>query len=83
MTSHENAIKNESALSRHNESTLPIEQAVREKAYFLYKERGGGDGSALDDWLKAESAFRVPANSQRCADTGRKGQSVKDGVHQV
>jgi hypothetical protein len=65
MTSHdaENAIKVESALSGHNESTLPSDQAIREKAYFLYKQRGGRDGFALDDWLNAESAFRVPETS--------------------
>ena len=62
MTSHdaENAIKVGSALSSQSRSSRQSDQAIREKAYFLYKQRGGGDGSALDDWLKAESAFRVP-----------------------
>lgn len=31
------------------------EDLIREKAYALYEARGGAGGSALDDWLMAES----------------------------
>jgi hypothetical protein len=34
------------------------EQDVRCKAYELYEARGKTDGSALDDWLAAESTRR-------------------------
>jgi hypothetical protein len=30
------------------------EEHIRERAYEIYLERGGGDGRALDDWLQAE-----------------------------
>lgn len=31
------------------------EQLVREAAYYRYEARGGVDGHALEDWLKAEA----------------------------
>ena len=31
------------------------DEAVRVKAYEYYQQRGGSDGQALDDWLRAES----------------------------
>ena len=30
---------------------------IREIAYSFYEARGGMDGSALDDWLRAEACF--------------------------
>jgi hypothetical protein len=30
------------------------EEQIRERAYEIYIERGGVDGQALDDWLRAE-----------------------------
>jgi len=30
---------------------------IRRRAYELYELRGGGEGLALDDWLKAEAEF--------------------------
>jgi hypothetical protein len=32
-----------------------LEQAVRQRAYELYVQRGMGHGHAVDDWLKAEA----------------------------
>jgi DUF2934 family protein len=29
-------------------------ERIRERAYEIYRERGGGDGHELDDWLRAE-----------------------------
>ena len=47
-----------------SEKTGPAEQAARraevhhdriaQRAYELYEQRGGQDGRALEDWLKAE-----------------------------
>lgn len=30
---------------------------IRERAYSLFQQRGGGEGSDLDDWLRAEREF--------------------------
>ncbi len=32
-----------------------VEQAIRQRAYELYVERGKTPGRALDDWLQAEA----------------------------
>jgi hypothetical protein len=32
----------------------PIELRIRERAHEIYLERGGADGSEMDDWLQAE-----------------------------
>jgi Protein of unknown function (DUF2934) len=34
--------------------TLPLEERIRVRAYEIYLQRGGEDGSELDDWLQAE-----------------------------
>jgi len=31
-----------------------VEEAIRQRAYQLYQERGGGKGNATDDWLQAK-----------------------------
>ncbi len=35
-------------------SDAECHRAVAERAYELYQDRGGEDGRALDDWLRAE-----------------------------
>lgn len=35
-----------------------INRAIQLKAYELYEQRGGDNGSQLDDWVKAESLVR-------------------------
>jgi hypothetical protein len=35
-------------------SHLELEQRIRQRAQEIYEQRGGGEGSALDDWLQAE-----------------------------
>ncbi|MEQ8846091.1 MAG: DUF2934 domain-containing protein [Phycisphaerales bacterium] len=37
-----------------------LEQAIRERAYELYRARGRGPGSAEDDWRQAELDLRGP-----------------------
>lgn len=32
-----------------------VEDAIRQRAYELYEQRGPGSGTAEDDWLKAEA----------------------------
>jgi hypothetical protein len=34
--------------------SLPLEQRIRERAHEIYLQRGGEDGSDLEDWLQAE-----------------------------
>jgi Protein of unknown function (DUF2934) len=38
----------------HSTATRPTHEQIAERAYQLYEERGGEDGHALEDWLKAE-----------------------------
>lgn len=77
MTSRdvEQAIKGDSVSHGQNDSTIPREQAVREKAYSLYEQRGRGDGGALDDWLNAESALRGSETSTPNAARTREEKS--------
>ena len=35
-------------------TALPLEERIRERAHEIYLQRGGEDGSELDDWLQAE-----------------------------
>ena len=35
------------------------EEAIRERAYELYEQRGRLDGHALDDWLIAEAEMQL------------------------
>jgi hypothetical protein len=37
------------------------EEAIRERAYELYEQRGRLDGHALDDWLTAEAEIHQAA----------------------
>ncbi|HUS19278.1 MAG TPA: DUF2934 domain-containing protein [Terriglobales bacterium] len=43
--------------------TEMIESLVRERAYQLYLERGGGDGCAENDWYRAEAEVLQRLNS--------------------
>jgi hypothetical protein len=37
----------------------PTEDEIRKRAYEIYRERGGGPGNALDDWLQAEAELKL------------------------
>jgi len=39
-------------------ATAPTEEAIRNRAYLRYLERGGNDGDAFDDWLYAERELK-------------------------
>ena len=41
-----------------NESTIPLEERIRTKAYELYKQRKRGNGHDVEDWLDAEAELR-------------------------
>lgn len=41
--------------SRKRPDAPSLEATIRRRAYELYLERGGADGFALDDWLRAEA----------------------------
>ena len=43
------------AIPKKNEpEALPLEEQIRQRAYEIYVQRAGQDGSELDDWLQAE-----------------------------
>ena len=44
-------------------ATLISEEKVKERAYELYLERGGFNGSDQEDWYKAESELIQGSNS--------------------
>ena len=35
-------------------SALPLEERIRQRAHEIYLQRGGQDGSEIEDWLQAE-----------------------------
>jgi len=34
---------------------IPVEDQIRQRAYQIYLDRGDQEGTALDDWLQAET----------------------------
>lgn len=40
---------------RNNPKSLSIEERIRLRAHQIYLQRGGREGSELDDWLQAEA----------------------------
>lgn len=37
----------------------PTQEAIRARAYAIYEERDGADGSAADDWAQAEQELKA------------------------
>ena len=35
--------------------SIPLEEQIRQRAHEIYLQRGGQDGSEMDDWLQAEA----------------------------
>jgi Protein of unknown function (DUF2934) len=48
-----------------NTGKLPTSEEILSRAYQIYTERGGADGSDLEDWLQAERELRQSANPSR------------------
>jgi hypothetical protein len=47
------------AIPKKNQpQALPLEEQIRQRAYEIYVQRDGQDGSELDDWLHAEAELR-------------------------
>ena len=42
----------------------PSDEEIRVRAYELYLERGGENGNAVDDWVRAENEFRERSNDR-------------------
>lgn len=53
------AEKKETVKSPALNGSGPTEDEIRKRAYEIYRERGGGPGSALDDWLQAEAELKL------------------------
>jgi hypothetical protein len=53
---------------------VPTREEIELRAYEIYLRRGGGDGSALDDWLAAEKELSA---STRTETPGPTTPSVK------
>jgi hypothetical protein len=45
------------------QNAAPTQDQIALRAYELYEARGRSDGSALDDWLRAEQEFANPNKS--------------------
>ena len=39
---------------RPNQTEAKIEEKIRQRAYELYQQRGGGKGNPTEDWLQAK-----------------------------
>jgi hypothetical protein len=48
---------------RASEQQRPSHEAIASRAYELFLERGGADGSDVDDWLRAERELSTPAQA--------------------
>lgn len=46
-------------------AAVPDRDRIAMRAYELYRERGGSDGQALDDWLAAEREMLAPDDDRR------------------
>ena len=43
------------SITKQTESDiLPLEEQIRRRAHEIWLQRGGQDGSEMDDWLQAE-----------------------------
>jgi Protein of unknown function (DUF2934) len=60
-------------------SPRPDHQAIRERAFELFKARGSADGYAMDDWLQAE---RELLDEQSPAVTPSPTKAVDESVQQ-
>jgi hypothetical protein len=43
---------------KNKAAALPMEEQILQRAHEIYLERGGQDGSDMDDWLQAEAELR-------------------------
>jgi DUF2934 family protein len=57
-------LKSRKRRSREPDCPGDIEERIRQRAYDLYEQRGRAEGSALKDWLQAETEM-LGAQKQR------------------
>ena len=58
-------ISSNEAVSRSiMEDMAALTERIRRRAYELFQSRGGGDGSALSDWLTAENSLLLTPESE-------------------
>jgi hypothetical protein len=50
--------QHQSAPTIHSPQPLPTLEQIRRRAHDIYVARGGGEGLALNDWLKAEQDLK-------------------------
>jgi hypothetical protein len=48
-------VPREAQISQPADESIPLEERVRLRAYEIYLECGGQDGSDMDHWLEAEA----------------------------
>jgi hypothetical protein len=48
-----------------NAGNVPTSEEIQSRAYQIYMERGGADGSELEDWLQAERELQQSANPRQ------------------
>lgn len=54
-------------MKQTSEPPEPMRDAIRQRAYELYVQRGKTHGHAIDDWLKAEAELRGHSSSSYSA----------------
>jgi len=48
-------------------SSVPAEDEIRSRAYELYQQRGGEEGHAIEDWLRAEEEISQNLGNRKAA----------------
>jgi hypothetical protein len=43
---------------KNRPEAVPLEEQIRQRAFEIYLQRGGQDGSDLDDWRQAEAEIQ-------------------------
>jgi hypothetical protein len=59
------------------EGVQVVRERIAVRAYALYVERGGSEGKALDDWLRAESEILAPEVMAEAARGARRALRAK------
>jgi hypothetical protein len=62
------------AALQNNDTEPDIRGLVERRAYEIWEERGGGDGGALDDWLRAET--EVSGTVREIAESQAEPESI-------
>jgi hypothetical protein len=50
-----------------NSSSASVDEAIRQRAYELYKERGSTPGHENEDWFRAEQEVKAGSQTQATA----------------